>query len=206
MFKRRQHDIEPAAKMVSPTEGRPLRYRYPEKRDNAERQSRVETEYVAEGVDGRDRNVVELIHGWTELRGEPVTTGQIRTAMSAGVEWVMNRTSLIAAVSSAYLIEYPRARTEDPTDARLFVTGSDGGLIGYTLKEVNDQVLVLGRERNVSEEATYERPKGARVTVSARGSVPANGREVVEKERTFEETFFEELRGAISDYESYHPD
>lgn len=194
---------------VLPTEGRPWSYRYAEADDNSERQSRVEARYVVIGGDGNEYNVTELIVGRTVTlgRGEnTVTVDRAVAQLADAAGWVSDRTSPKAPRTGAYLVEYPRANAEDPTDAVL-ITAEANGITRYEIKEVSGQVLIVSRERHVDGDTQVKQPRGVRVTMGVRARVPTGDYPVnASDEVSYEETFFEELRSAIADYKEEYPD
>ncbi len=205
MFRRHGHDKAPVTKMVSPTEGRPLSYRNPESKDNNERQVRVMARYTTEDGAGVEQNTTELIWGKTETQAGTLTKAQIFELLGGSMNVIAEQTSPRAAFSGVCLVEYPREKASEPIDAILLMTGRAGRLSKYTIKEVTHegkvQVLVLGCEPDLADDAVIERPVGARITTSVRGSIPANGYPAPEQvETTFEEDLFEEMRRAVSDY------
>jgi hypothetical protein len=206
---RNREERTPEAPGVLPTEGRPWSYRYAEKDDNAERQSRVEARYVVTGGDGEDYNVTELIMGRTVTlgRGENTVTVDRAVAKLADMSgWVIDRTSPSAPRTGAYLVEYPRARAEEPTDAVL-ITAEASGITRYEIKEVGGQMLIVSRERHVDGDTRVEQPRGARITTTVRARIPAGEYPAkTPDEISYEERFFEELRDAIADYNDEHPE
>jgi hypothetical protein len=215
MFRRKnQHETVPSAAeaRILPTDGRQISF-LPGHDDDPEQPARILSYHAVENLEtGRTEMVTEMIWAQTVTdspkRMRVSDVNELLLTMGHRVEAAMPEPS---SRTGRYIIEYPRAREDDPTRGEVYVLGAQ--MMKYQFEERGDEVVVTGAEPVMSAKDKFELPVGTRMTAAVsmkeQATDPRSLQElegidlnnVVNTEApTPEEEFTERIKNAISLY------
>lgn len=181
--------------------------------DNPEQPVRILSQY---GIDDMESNQsrlqMELIWAQTATEPKRVKVEDINEILlTMGERVVRPLLSGVTQQFGRYIIEYPRAREEDPVMGEVFVLGRR--LTDYTFVEQGDEITVTGHRFVESVREKVDIPAGSRmtaaVTMSAPEAIPMSQEELEAKnvnsvvntgEPTDEENFTRRVRDAVGLY------